>query len=73
VELELKTTLEMYRNTRSQNEKARLKKRATDLLRRKKMYTAQLQNIETTHFTVENVAIQSDMAKDNVEIVIYNV
>ncbi len=67
--MELKTTLETYRNTSNSNEKIRIKKRAIELLKRKKMYTAQLQNMEATHFNVENVAIQADLARDNIDIV----
>jgi hypothetical protein len=69
VELELRTAMADMRNARTPQEKARQKKKATDALRRKKMYTAQLQNLESTANTVENVTIQCDMVKDNVDIV----
>jgi hypothetical protein len=33
------------------------------------MYDSQLGNMEATHLNVENVAIQSEMARDNMDIV----
>lgn len=69
IELELKTALEAYRNARTQPEKIRAKKKAVDILKKKKMYTAQLQNLEQVSFNVENVTMQAEIMKDNVEIV----
>ncbi len=69
IELELKTTLEAYRNSRTHPEKIRAKKKAVEALKKKKMYSAQLTNLEQVSFNVENVTMQTDMAKDNMDIV----
>ena len=69
IELELKCALEAYRISRTSTEKLRAKKKAVDVLKRKKMYSAQLQNLEQTCFCVENVTMQAEMARDNMEIV----
>jgi hypothetical protein len=69
IELELKTALESYRLARTQPEKIRAKKKAVDALKRKKMYMAQMQNLEQVSFNVENVTMQAEIARDNADIV----
>jgi hypothetical protein len=69
IELELKCALETYRNSRTQAEKLRAKKKAVEVLKRKKMYTAQLQNLEQTCINVENVSLQAEVARDHIDIV----
>jgi charged multivesicular body protein 5 len=71
IEIELKHTLEIYRTARTQAEKLKAKKKAVDTLKKKKMYQAQLQNLEQTSNNVENVSIQTEIVRDNVDIVIY--
>jgi hypothetical protein len=69
IELELKSALENYRNARTKPEKIRAKKKAVDALKKKKMYTVQMQNLEQVAFNVENVTMQAELARDNVDIV----
>jgi len=69
IECELKVALENYRNARTQPEKLRAKKKAVEALKRKKMYQAQLLNLEQVSFNVENVTMQAEIARDNVDIV----
>lgn len=69
IELELRSSLEAFRMARTQPEKIKAKKKAVDALKRKKMYLAQLNNLEQTSFNVENVQMQTDMVRDNMEIV----
>ena len=69
IEAELRTALENYRVARTQPEKIRAKKKAVESLKRKKMYLAQLQAMEQVGYNVENVTMQADIMKDNVEIV----
>jgi hypothetical protein len=69
IELELKSALETYRNSRTQQDKLKAKKKAVEALKRKKMYQAQLQNLEQTSYNVENVTMQAEIARDNMDIV----
>jgi len=68
IELELKCALEAYRYSRSHAEKLRAKKKAVDVLKRKKMFTAQLHHLEQTSLNIENVSLQAEVARDNLEI-----
>jgi len=69
IELELKTALEKYRNARTQPEKIKAKKKAIESLKKKKMYQAQLVNLEQVSNNLENVNMQVQIVRDNVDIV----
>ncbi len=67
-ELELKTALEKFRSARTPQQKAQAKQKATNLLKKKKMYEAHLGNLQTTQYNVENAQISTEMMKDNMDI-----
>lgn len=69
IDKELKTALEAYRNARNPTLKAQAKQKATNLLKKKKMYDAHYNNISNTQMNVENAHIQTQMMRDNVDIV----
>jgi charged multivesicular body protein 5 len=69
VDKELKCALDGYRNARNATAKAQAKQKATQLLKKKKMYEAHLNNLSNTQFNVENAHIQSTMIRDNIDIV----
>jgi hypothetical protein len=69
IECELKTALERYRSARTQQEKIQAKRRAVEILKKKKLYSAQLMNLDQVSFNVENVTMQSEIARDNIDIV----
>jgi charged multivesicular body protein 5 len=71
VEKELKVALEQYRNARNATVKAQAKTKATNLLKKKKMYEAHVNNLSNTQFNVDNAHIQTGMIRDNIDIVIY--
>ena len=69
IEKELRTALESYRNARTNPEKVKAKKKAVQTLKKKKMYMAQLYNLEQASMNVENVSMQVEIAKDNTDII----
>jgi len=68
VEIELKVALEQYRNAKGKS-KDQAKMKATQLLKKKKMYEGHLNTLSNTQFTVESAKITSDMMRDNMDIV----
>jgi charged multivesicular body protein 5 len=66
---ELKVALDAYRNARNATAKSQAKQRATNILKKKKMYEAHVNNLSNTQFNVENAHITSTMIKDNIDIV----
>ncbi len=67
-ETELKNALEVYRNSKGKS-KVKAKTKATQLLKKKKMYESHLNTLGNTQFTVESAKMTTDMMKDNMEIV----
>jgi hypothetical protein len=65
---ELKTALENMRLARTPQQKQIAKQKATNLLKKKKMYESHLNNMQNTQFNVENTHIQTSMMKDNMDI-----
>lgn len=66
---ELKNALEEYRNARTPMLKQKAKTKATNLLKKKKMYESHLNNMGNTQMNVENAHIQTQMMRDNMDIV----
>lgn len=71
VNKELKVALEGIRNARTPLQKQQAKTKATNLLKKKKMYEGHLNTLSNTQMTVENAHVQTQMMKDNMDIV-YN-
>ncbi len=69
---ELKQALDNFRNARNPTVKAQMKSRATNLLKKKKMYESHLLNLENTQYNVESANIQTQMIKDTNDIVNFN-
>lgn len=46
-----------------------MKARATNLLKKKKMYESHILNLENTHYNVESAHIQTQMIRDTNDIV----
>ena len=69
VDKELKVALEAYRNARNPTIKQQAKAKCTNILKKKKMYEAHLNNLSNTQFNVESAHIQTQMIKDNIDIV----
>ncbi len=67
-EKELRTALEQLRAARTPQQKQIAKQKATNLLKKKKMYESHLNNLQNTQFNVENAHIQTTMMKDNMDI-----
>jgi len=67
---ELKQALDNFRNAKNPTVKNQMKARATNLLKKKKMYESHILNLENTQFNVESAHIQTQMIKDTNDIVI---
>ena len=65
---ELKTALEAYRNARTPLQKSQAKQKASNLLKKKKMYESHLTNLSTTQYNVENAHMTTQMMRDNMDI-----
>jgi hypothetical protein len=61
--------LENFRNAKNSSVKSQMKLRATNLLKKKKMYESQILNMENTQNNVEQCHMQTQMIKDTNEIV----
>jgi hypothetical protein len=61
--------LENFRNAKNPSVKTQMKSRATNLLKKKKMYESQILNMENTQNNVEQCHMQTQMIKDTNEIV----
>lgn len=66
---ELKTHLLNYRNAHNQKIKEGFKVKASNALKKKKLYENQLSNLENSQFTFETMKIQSEMMKDQMNVV----
>jgi hypothetical protein len=69
IDKELKVALEAYRNARNPTIKQQAKTKCNNILKKKKMYEAHLNNLNNTQFNVESAHIQTQMIKDNIDIV----
>jgi len=68
VNVDLKNALEVYRNAKGKS-KEQAKAKATQLLKKKKMYEGHLNTLSSTQFSVESAKISTDMMRDNMGIV----
>jgi hypothetical protein len=68
VNKELKVALETYKNSKG-NSKNSAKLRCVNLMKKKKMYESHVGTLESTQFNVESVHMQTQMMKDNINIV----
>ncbi len=66
---ELKDALDNFRNAKNPNMKNQMKQKATNLLKKKKMYESQILNLENTIYNVESAHIQTQMIRDINDIV----
>lgn len=66
---ELKQVLENFRNAKNPTVKQQMKNKATNLLKKKKMYESHIQNLENTQYNVESANIQTQMIRDTNDIV----
>jgi hypothetical protein len=69
IDKELKISLEAYRNAKNPTIKNQAKLKATNILKKKKLYESHLYNLSNTQFNVDNANITSEMIKNNVDIV----
>ena len=65
---ELKSQLQIYRTARNPTQKAQAKKKATQLLKKKKMYEQHYNNLSNTQMTVDSANIDCQMMRDNLNI-----
>lgn len=68
---ELKQALDNMRNAKNPTIKAQMKNRATNLLKKKKMYEQHILNLENTQYNVESAHIQTQMIRDTNDIVTF--
>ncbi len=68
VDRELRTALETIRSARTPLQKQQAKQKATNILKKKKMYEAHFNNMSSTQMNVENAHIQTQMMRDNMDI-----
>lgn len=66
---ELKTHLNNMKNSHNPSIKAQHKAKAANALKKRKMYEGQLQNLESSQFTLDSMKIQSEMMKDQMSVV----
>jgi hypothetical protein len=67
--IELKQALDNFRNAKNPTLKAQMKNRATNLLKKKKMYEQHIVNLENTQYTLESTHVQTQMIRDTNDIV----
>jgi hypothetical protein len=60
--------LTAIRSARTPLQKQQAKQKATNVLKKKKMYEAQLNTLQNVQFNVENTQIQTQMMKDNLDV-----
>jgi hypothetical protein len=65
---ELKTALEVLRSARTPMQKQQAKQKASNILKKKKMYEAHYSNLSSTQLNVENAHIQTQMMRDNMDV-----
>ena len=68
IDKELKAQLQIYRNERNPTRKAQAKKKATQLLKKKKMYEQHINNLSNTQMTVDSTNMDCQIMKDNMNI-----
>ena len=68
IDKELKAQLQIYRNERNPTRKAQAKKKATQLLKKKKMYKQHINNLSNTQMTVDSANMDCQIMKDNMNI-----
>ena len=68
VDKELKSQLQIYRTARNPTQKAQAKKKATQLLKKKKMYEQHYNNLSNTQMTVDSANMDCQMMRDNLNI-----
>ena len=68
IDKELKAQLQIYRNERNPTRKAQAKKKATQLLKKKKMYEQHINNLSNTQMTVDSANMDCQIMKDNMNI-----
>ena len=61
--------LQNYRNSHNPKVKEGHKLKAATALRKRKMYETQLSSLENSQFTLENMKIQSEMMKEQINVV----
>ena len=66
---ELRAQLTIMRTSGNPTAKAQAKKKATQLLKKKKMYENHYNNLSGTQMTVDSANVECQMMKDNLEIV----
>lgn len=57
------------KNSHNEKVKSSHKAKAANALKKRKMYEGQLQNLESSQFTLESMKIQSEMMKDQISVV----
>lgn len=65
---ELKAQLQVYRAARNPTAKAQAKKKAMNLLKKKKMYEQHYNNLSNTQMTVDSANMDCQIMKDNMNI-----
>ena len=65
---ELKSQLQIYRTARNPTQKAQAKKKATQLLKKKKMYEQHYNNLSNTQMTVDSANMDCQIMRDNLNI-----
>ena len=68
VDKELKSQLQIYRTARNPTQKAQAKKKATQLLKKKKMYEQHYNNLSNTQMTVDSANMDCQIMRDNINI-----
>ncbi len=68
VDKELKSQLQIYRTARNPTQKAQAKKKATQLLKKKKMYEQHYNNLSNTQMTVDSANMDCQIMRDNLNI-----
>lgn len=68
IDKELKAQLQLYRSARNPTQKAQAKKKAVQLLKKKKMYEQHYNNLSNTQMTVDSANIDCQIMRDNINI-----
>ena len=68
IDKELKAQLQVYRTARNPTQKAQAKKKATQLLKKKKMYEQHINNLSNTQMTVDSANMDCQIMRDNLNI-----
>ena len=68
IDKELKAQLQVYRTARNPTQKVQAKKKATQLLKKKKMYEQHINNLSNTQMTVDSANMDCQIMRDNLNI-----